>query len=45
MSVALPRLWVVLLVALIALAAVLLAGDAFGGDLLRMPGSNCPPQC
>jgi hypothetical protein len=45
MSLALPRWWVVLLVALLALATVLLAGDAFGGEPFRMPGGTCPPQC
>jgi len=38
-------LWVVLLVVVLALAAVLLAGDAFGGDPLRMPLNQCPPTC
>lgn len=38
MSHALPRWWFVLLVALLALALVLLAGDALGGEPFRMPG-------
>jgi hypothetical protein len=42
---ALPRWWFVLLVALLALALVLLAGDALGGEPFRMPGGMCPPSC
>ncbi|HET6602168.1 MAG TPA: hypothetical protein VFG57_09390 [Gaiella sp.] len=45
MSHALPRWWFVLLVALLALALVLLAGDALGGEPFRMPGGMCPPSC
>ena len=44
MPFALPRWWLVLLVVLMALAVVLI-GDAFGGEAFRTPAPLCPPNC